>query len=113
MDHDRVDLTTLTTGPRFHWGSGGWRLFGGPSVGYALFSTGSYADGTMKPGTFEVDFDDSFVYGAELGFDALLGKDNCWGFTGGLEYLVLAAEDRGIELDVNPLIAKMGLVYRF
>lgn len=80
-------------------------------IGYAHFDDGTYADGTMKPGTFRAAFNDGFVYGANLGFDAFLGK--CWGLTGGVEYLKASTKADFLDVDVDPLILRVGFVYHF
>lgn len=114
-DDDRVPMLALTTGLNFHWWHQSWGFFAGPVVGFVSFEDGSYANGTTKPGTFEVNFDDSFAFGARAGFDAFLGE--CWGITGGAEYLKISTEadfaGRTRDVDVDPLILKAGFVYHF
>lgn len=115
MDDDRVPMLALTTGLNFHWRHQSWLFFAGPMVGFVSFEDGSYADGTTKTGTFEANFDDSFAFGARVGFDTFIGE--CWGITGGLEYLKFSTEadfsGRSRDVDVDPLILKAGFVYHF
>lgn len=108
-DRDVVPTLILTTGPRYHLPKNKWDLYFGPVVGFAQLEDATFADGSVIPGTFEAGFDESFVVGADLGFDAFLGK--CWGLSGGLQYLKLQTETVGIDLDVDPLILKFGVVY--
>lgn len=112
MDDDRVPMLLFTGGPRFHRSFGlGSSFYVGPVVAFARLDSATLADGSAKPGTVELDFDDEFGYGIELGFDTFF-KD-CWGWTVGGQYLKLSTEAQGIDVDIDPLLVKTGLVYRF
>ena len=111
FDHDRTPLRTLTTGLNFHVHHPAWDFFAGPVIGYATIGDITYADGSAHPGTTRASFDDSFVYGVNVGFDVMRGK--CWGFTGGAEYLKIPAKAGILDVDVDPLILRVGVVYHF
>jgi hypothetical protein len=110
-DDDRVSMLALTTGPNYHWRQPKWDVFVGPVIGYALFGDATYADNSATPGTFRASFDDSFAFGARAGFDRYFAE--CWGVTGGLEYLKVSTEADFLDVDVDPLIVKAGFVYHF
>lgn len=111
MDDDRVPLTALMTGINYHIRQPKWDFFIGPRIGFVRFEDGTYADATIMPGTFKASFEDGFAYGANLGFDAFLGE--CWGLTGGVEYLKVSTEADFLDVDVDPLVVKAGFVYHF
>ncbi len=110
-DDDRIPVLALSTGINYHLHRGTWDFFAGPEIGFAHFGDGTYADGTLKPGTFPAAFEDKFFYGANLGVDALLG--GCWGFTGGVDYMKSSTKADFLDVDVDPLILRLGLVYHF
>jgi hypothetical protein len=111
LDHPRVPVTVATTGLNFHLPVQSWDLFIGPMIGFSRFNSGTYPDDSPGAGTLHANFKDTFTYGANLGFDAWLGK--CWGLTGGVEYLKLAAKARFLDVNVDPLLVRLGFVYHF
>lgn len=114
MDDDQVPMLSLTTGPRYHWGREGrdWSLYASPVLAFVRFDSATFANGTPpKPGTFKADFEDRFAYGVDFGFDAFLRE--CWGLTGGIQYLKLSTSAGDIDVDVDPLTLRAGVVYRF
>lgn len=110
-DEDRVPMTALMTGVNYHIRRKPWDFFLGPRIGFVRFEDGTYADATVKPGTVKASFDDSFAFGASLGFDRFVGE--CWGLTGGVEYLKVSTEADFLDVDVDPLVVKAGFVYHF
>lgn len=112
-DNDQVPMLSLTTGPKYHWGREGrdWSLYVSPVLAFVRFDSATFADGKPKPGTFKADFEDRFTFGVDFGFDAFLGE--CWGLTGGAQYLKLSTSAGDIDVDVDPLTLRAGVVYRF
>lgn len=111
-DDDRVPMLTLTAGPRYHWSDGGrWNLHASPLLGFVRFDSATYADGTPLPGTFRAGFENRFAFGADVGFDAFLG--DCWGLTGGAQYLKISTGAGDIDIDVDPMTLRGGVIYRF
>lgn len=113
MDKDRVQMLALTTGPSFRWGKKPWSFHLGPLVGLVHAEEASYADGSDQPGILHADYNDSLVFGLGAGIDVWFGE--CWGLTGDAQYLKARAEadDFGAEVDVEPLLVGIGVVYHF
>ena len=93
-----------------------WNLHAGPVVGWVRFDDATYADGSPHSddghaGVFRAEFDDTFAFGADAGIDFFLRE--CWGLTGGVQYLKVSAESDQFETDVDPLVVKLGLIYHF
>ncbi len=110
---DSHDTTfyALTAGPNFHLlGCDGADLYLGPFLGYGGFADPNYwVDGHH----FAATFDGRFLWGAQLGLDVPFGGASAWGFHGGLRYMDLSQDTDAGSIKVNPLIAEIGLSYRF
>ena len=63
----------------------------------------------------KIDFDDQFSYGLNAGIDVPFGSDSSWLFTAALKYLVSDLKESGgpREIAIDPLIASIGIGYRF
>jgi outer membrane protein len=104
-----IDQTPLLFSANYHFPTAGkadWYV--GPTVGYTFWGDLDVDDPTsVDPST-----DGEFTYGVNAGVDVPL-KGN-WAFTGGLRYLFSKATADGVgEVDVNPLVLRAGVAYRF
>ncbi len=112
MDSDSSSLLVLTLGPNFHLTPDSKADFYlGPYIGLAQIGDADYSLGGTV-GTVGTDFDDEFVFGAQLGFDYPFG-DSSWALHLGALYMNLGLSNGGIDLDANPLIGTIGLAYDF
>lgn len=88
-------------------------LYVGPKIAYVIFGDAELNQ-TIFPGDPDVPIDEEFGFGVNFGIDAPLG-DGGWMFSGGLQYLKFAAQTEGSssEIDIDPIVLKVGLGRRF
>jgi hypothetical protein len=109
-DSHSTTFYAFTLGPNFHLlGCSGTDFYVGPFVGYGGFADPNY---WAFDHHFAASFDGDFVYGAQVGLDVPFGNGP-WGFHLGARYIVLSQETDAGTLDVDPLVAAIGLSYRF
>lgn len=106
-----TDVTPVTFGLNFHFGSGVADWYAGPFVGYALFGDLDFGDGDSS------GLDDDFTFGAGAGVDVPFGSSG-WMFNGAVRYYKLTAkasdgDGTNDELDLDPLVVQAGVGYRF
>lgn len=104
-----IDQTPLLFSANYHFPTAGkadWYV--GPTLGYTFWGDLDVdAPGSPDPST-----DGEFTYGVNAGVDVPL--EGNWAFTGGLRYLFSKAGADGVgDVDVNPLVLRAGVAYRF
>lgn len=110
-DTDDLRLTTITVGPNFHFYRGDRvDLFAGPFLGWANLGDVDLSVDSLNTGQWR-EFDDEFIWGAQLGSDISFTQDALWKLHLGLMYMNLEAEDKrtGEKVDINPLLFLVGL----
>lgn len=87
-------------------------LYVGPLAAFVRYGD---VRATVGGATFGVDFDDETAFGATLGADVALGDTGRWALTAALRRLWSTAslDDTNLEIDVDPLLASLGLAYRW
>lgn len=113
MNEGDVDFTPLTLGLNFHLTPNSRPdLFIGPFVGLASFGGTTISD---LGESFRYDFDDEFVFGVNAGLDIPFKSGGPWALAAGVRWMDVSADDpaSGVNLDVEPLIATIGLAYSF
>ncbi len=85
-------------------------FFIGPFVGLIDYDDVTYDFGTARE---SVSLDGEAALGLNAGLDIPFGENAPWALTAGLRYLATSAEGNGFEVDVDPLIATLGLAYRW
>lgn len=117
---ERVSFMPVTLGLNLHLTPDGpLDIYAGPVVGYAFFGDLTYKVAT-EGGEQRIEFrsGNSFAWGATLGADVTLGH-GAWSLGAALTYLdvgweVTEVASGGSEtVDFDPLIATVGLRYRF
>jgi hypothetical protein len=114
-DTDSSSTLMFLFGPNFH-------LTPGRRVDFylGLFAGLVDIDGTSYTTlgeTFERGFDEDFVFGGQVGLDIPFGAGD-WGLHLGGRYIDLSVDvddelDRGLSLDMNPLIWELGIFKNF
>ena len=111
MDHDDLSAWALTLGPAFHLTPDhrvDW--FVEPFVGLFSLDDANFSDQgisrTIEGGT-------EFGLGLMTGLDIPFSNNPRWGLHFGLRYMPAEFEDRGLEMEVDPLIFGAGLKYDF
>jgi outer membrane protein W len=116
MDSKDFEWLSITSGLNYHFlePDAGFDLWGGVFLGWAALDEVSY-DIPALGGRQNVNYDDPFVYGAQLGVDIPAKKG--FAFYGGLRWMSLEAESTNVggnrDFDLNPLMWQAGLSYRF
>ncbi len=92
-------------------------FFLGPKVAYVSFGDVELNPAFLDPGDpTEIPTDDSFGYGANFGVEVAFGESG-WSFFGGLQYMVFSLEtDDGVdsvEVDIDPIVARVGVGKKF
>lgn len=80
-------------------------LYIGPLISYTLW-------GDLETPVGDVAVDADLGVGAVAGVDILLGRSD-WIFAVGVRYVGTSLSDSSIEIDVDPILAEVGLGYRF
>lgn len=62
---------------------------------------------------FSTDFDDELAYGLTAGLDVPFGESNPWAVAASVRKLWASAESGPVSIDVDPLIATLGLAHRW
>jgi hypothetical protein len=114
MDKDAVRVMPILLGASYHFvRKEKADLWIGPSAGWVEYGDASFS---TTAGTFKERFNSDFAYGVGLGADFALGDKNCWLLTAGLRYLKASSDVHGtsnFKMDVDPLVATLGIGYRF
>jgi hypothetical protein len=109
-DSHNTTFYALTAGPNFHLlGCEGVDLYLGPFLGYGGFADPNY---WAFDHHFAANFDGRFLWGGQVGLDVPHGTGP-WGFHAGLRYIKLEQDTDAGSMNVDPLIAEVGLSYRF
>lgn len=96
----------LTLGANYHIVSNDRvDLYVGPQVSYTLW-------GNLDTPVGAVEIDGSFGVGAVAGIDVVVGQSG-WTFNFATRYLGAQLGDPTVEVDVNPLLAELGVGFRF
>jgi outer membrane protein W len=120
-----IRMTPITMGLSYHLGlSEAVNLYFGPLIGVVM-----YGDAQLQPGEFVIELSEfishtpldagranvknDFTYGAALGLDVAFNES--WSFSASARYLLTTVEVAGEtpEVDLDPLLAQVGLGYRF
>ncbi|MEM7587916.1 MAG: outer membrane beta-barrel protein [Acidobacteriota bacterium] len=109
-DDDDSSLLAFLIGPNFHLTPNkNVDVYFGPFVGYAVLGDASFRVlGENQRRSYEADT----VIGVQLGVDVPFGERG-WAVHFGARYMDASVEVDGIDLDVNPLTAGIGLAYKF
>lgn len=113
MNQGEVSSVSLTAGLNYHpLLHRRTDVYLGPFVGLVRLDGVTISD---LGESFRLDFGDEMVYGVRLGLDVPLRSGGQWALTAGLRWMRLAVEEPavGTALDVDPLIASVGLAFRF
>ncbi|HEX6850765.1 MAG TPA: OmpW family outer membrane protein [Candidatus Polarisedimenticolaceae bacterium] len=104
-----IDQTPLLISANYHFptaGNADWYV--GPTVGYTFWGDVD----VDNPAAVDPSTDGEFTYGVNAGVDVPI--KGSWAFTGGLRYLFSKANGDGVgDVDVNPLVLRAGVAYRF
>lgn len=122
-DFDSTRFMPVTVGANFHLTPDKKvDLFVGPFIGYAFFDA-------LENDGVRVELDDDFVYGVNIGVEAPFNDKLA--FFGGLRYFKATADGdlqleespgpvetafetvAGAETDLNPLVAQVGIAFRY
>jgi outer membrane protein W len=115
---DSMGFTLTSLGLNIYFTSGdGVQFYLTPVVGTASYDNLTF---TIFDETIRIDVDGDTVYGGTVGLDLPLGG-SAWFVTGRLSYLVASVDvrdkdepqDPGTEIDIDPLIATVGIGIRF
>ena len=111
-DSRKEDFYAVTIGPNFHFSEcgGGTDFYFGPFVGYGGFSGSDHRSAGHR---FTADSEHRFLWGAQVGLDIPFGAQNPWGFHGGVRYFDLSRDTDAGSIQIDPLLAEIGLFYRF
>lgn len=113
---DDLDTDLITLGLNIHLTPEARAdLYVGPLVAWANYGNPEFNVGGSL-GTVEGSFDDEFGFGAQLGLDLPFRAGGNWALNGAVRYLALGADGtvrQPMDLDLDPLIASLGLAYRF
>lgn len=89
----------------YHFNTGeGVDLYAGPLVAYTLWGN---LEGSFGSSESESDFG----FGAQVGVD--IPARSGWALAVGVKYFTVSAGDESIEIDVDPLVLRLGVSYRF
>lgn len=89
-------------------------IYAGPLVALVRYDEVTFVfDGGEH--VLSTDFDDDTAFGVTLGMDIALDRAGAWALTSSLRQLWSSTEVEGTnqELDIDPLIASLGIAYRW
>lgn len=121
LDGDRVvdhgeDWTMSSPGVGFDAISLGLNVHLTPAKKYDIFVGPFISNVSYSAGAFnatEEGFGSETGIGAKLGADFYFGWESPWALATSIRYLAASAGDDGNEFDVDPLVATVGLGFRF
>lgn len=110
----KISQVPLLLTANFHFGAGKLDFYAGPTLGYAF-----WGDLKLPGGGAKLNVGGEVVYGGSAGLDVPF--NDAWGFTAGLRYLKShPTVNFGTpfppgrhDIDVNPLVARVGVFARF
>jgi len=114
-DNNTVDTYTVNFGANYHFTPKSRADFYlGAFVGWWSYDSIKFQLPVLDE-EVKIDFDDQFSYGLNAGIDVPFGADSSWLFTAALKYLVSDLKESGgpREIAIDPLIASIGIGYRF
>ena len=114
-DNNTVDTYTVNFGANYHFTPDSRvDFYLGAFVGWWSYDSVKFQLPVLDE-EVKIDFDDQFSYGLNAGIDVPLGADSSWLFTAALKYLVSDLKQSGDprEIAIDPLIASIGIGYKF
>jgi outer membrane protein W len=114
-DNNTVDTYTVNFGANYHFTpESRVDFYLGAFVGWWSYDSIKFQLPVLDE-EVKIDFDDQFSYGLNAGIDVPFGADSSWLFTAALKYLVSDLKESGgpREIAIDPLIASIGIGYRF
>lgn len=114
-DNNTVDTYTVNFGANYHFTPDSRvDFYLGAFVGWWSYDSIKFQLPVLDE-EIKIDFDDQFSYGLNAGVDIPFGSESSWLFTAALKYLVSDLKESGgpREIAIDPLIASIGIGYRF